>query len=72
MVATKIIGIAAIVSVAVLAGCSNQSMHEAIQHGERMDCMELPESQYKKCLEETSESYGQYKRKVRSLQEDTD
>ncbi len=61
-----------LIGMLVIAGCSHQSMYNAVQESERRDCSYLPESQYHHCLDETNQTYNEYERKVRALRAESD
>ena len=46
----------------VLAGCSNRGVYGGIQTSNRIECLELPPSQYDECMEDANRSYDEYER----------
>jgi uncharacterized lipoprotein NlpE involved in copper resistance len=46
----------------ILAGCSNRAVYGGIQTSNRIECLELPPSQYDECMEDANRSYDEYER----------
>lgn len=45
-----------------LVGCSNRGIYEGIQAGNRNECLKLPPSQYRECMEKANKTYDEYER----------
>jgi hypothetical protein len=46
-----------------LSACSNQQFYEGAKAGKQANCLNFPAGEYKECMEDTSDSYEQYKQK---------
>jgi hypothetical protein len=46
-----------------LSACSNQQFYEGAKAGKQAKCLNYPAAEYKECMEDTSDSYEQYKQK---------
>jgi len=44
------------------AGCSDRQVYEAMQKRGRVECQNLPESEYEDCIKDYQQSYPDYKR----------
>lgn len=64
----------AIVLIALLgmsmAACSNRAVYENVQAHNRFECQKLPLSQQEECLQQADQSYEQYERERKELEED--
>lgn len=59
----EMIKLIAIFSISLsLFACSQKSVYEGIQAGERNACLKEPESQYDDCMQRANKSYDEYKR----------
>lgn len=45
----------------ILSACGKQQFYEGMKAGQRADCLDYPEAEYRECVEETRDSYEQYK-----------
>ena len=45
-----------------LAACSNRSIYEGVQAGNRNECLKLPPVQYDECMARSSQSFEDYQR----------
>ena len=59
-----------IVTVALLAACSNQAIYESVQHANMQECQENPPSARERCMEQVSEPYEDYARSRKEVLED--
>jgi hypothetical protein len=44
-----------------LSACSSQQFYEGTKAGKQADCLNYPAAEYKECMEDTSNSYEQYR-----------
>ena len=51
----------------VLIGCSQRSVYEGVQAGNRNECYSLPPTQQEECFEKNSKSYEQYERERKEI-----
>jgi len=45
----------------VMSACSSQQFYEAGKASQRANCLNYPEAEYRECMDDTAESYEQYK-----------
>jgi hypothetical protein len=55
-------GLLSLFVLASLAGCSYRGAYDSIQTSNRIECSQLPPSQYNECVERTQKPYDQYER----------
>jgi hypothetical protein len=44
-----------------LTACSSQQFYEGAKAGKQANCLNYPEAEYQDCMEDTRDSYEQYK-----------
>lgn len=50
-------------------GCSHQELYEAVQDNRQFECEKLSHPQYEECMDENNESYEDYERKRKELEQ---
>jgi hypothetical protein len=45
----------------VLSACSNQQFYEGAKAARQANCLNYPAAEYKECMEDSTQSYEQYK-----------
>lgn len=45
-----------------MTGCVSRQVYDSFQYGRKNKCMQLPESQYRECMENANKSYDEYER----------
>lgn len=56
--------------VLALSGCSKQQFYEGMKAGHRANCLNYPEAEYSDCIEETRDSFEQYKQQRDEVRDD--
>jgi len=51
-----------LISVILIAACSNEQIYNSIQENQRLKCSKLPGSQYEECMRDFNTSYKEYER----------
>jgi hypothetical protein len=51
-----------LITVILIAGCSNEQIYNSMQENQRMECGKLPGAQYEECMREFNTSYKEYER----------
>ncbi len=46
----------------LLGGCSTKATYDAIQMGQRNECLKQPPAQYDECMSKTNKPYKEYER----------
>jgi len=46
-----------------LQSCSTEQLYHSVQYNQKARCQKLPYAQYSECMQQASESYGDYNRK---------
>jgi len=59
----KIGSLLIILSIVYVQACSSRQVYDSIQHNQKLECQEVPHSEYDDCMERTRESYEEYKEK---------
>ena len=59
------------VLLALIAGCSNQSIYESIQINQRSQCVEKQGKKYFDCVDKTKKSYEDYREALEELKDDS-
>lgn len=44
-----------------LSACSSQQVYESVKLSQQANCLNYPEAEYRDCIDETRDSYEQYK-----------
>lgn len=44
-----------------LGACSSEQVYEGLKAGHDADCLNYPDAEYRECIEESRDSYEQYK-----------
>jgi uncharacterized lipoprotein len=44
-----------------LSACSSQQFYEGAKAGQQSNCLNYPEAEYQECIDESGDSYEQYK-----------
>lgn len=56
-----------ILTLLTFVGCSNKAVYDGIQTGNRVECSQLPPSQYEDCMNKVNKTYDEYKRDRKEL-----
>ena len=59
-----------LIYIVLIQACSTKQIYESVQHRERIECRDVPYSEYDECMERSSVSYGKYKEKREEIIED--
>lgn len=58
----------ALFSVCVLVACSSRSAYDALQERNKVECQNLPQAEYDKCMAKAGTSYDEYEAKRKELE----
>ena len=53
----------------LIPSCSSKQVYEGLRDRQRVECQQLPKSEYEECLERVDMSYEEYRRKRGETQE---
>lgn len=59
-----------VLSLVLIAGCSNEVIYDSIQANNRQECIKLPPSQYDECMGEANKSYKEYEQEREEVLEE--
>lgn len=46
----------------VISACSNKAVYQDLQRNKRNECMQVPQSEYERCMRNMEQSYEDYER----------
>lgn len=61
--------VALMLGLVMLSGCSSHAAYDAIQERNKVECMNLPEAEYEKCMARSGESYDRYEAERKALKQ---
>ena len=60
-----------LLSVAMLMqGCSSRQVYDGLRERQRIECQQLPKSEYEDCLDRVDMGYEEYRRKRKEIKDD--